>query len=321
MRISRVLASLSAVAVALSLYACDSGDGGGGGSIGSLVDAQCSAYHSCCVASGQDSSKEACVGFYNAFGATKAAAGPNAAECEALLRERTADGTFCTLGSRKDGVDICDGAFGDKKDTTSGKTAPGAACKSDSECAVVTPGATAECYYRSSFTNGSSSTTQTCAERVVRAAGEACTSTLTFDGATLSFSSGSTDGPPPTQIGICRNADGLYCGRTNKVCAPLVALGETCEGSESCADATNDCTFASGGTGSVCTAKRKIGEACSSFDRCEKGAGCKGDVCVALAPNGTACASSSECAGGSCNNQKCEGSLSSGGATICFTDK
>jgi hypothetical protein len=296
--------------------ACSDGDGGGNSSASSLIDAQCAAFDACCQAKGEASDPQSCKAFYAIFGAGSTL-GPNAAECEALLRERTADGSYCTLGAVKDGVDICHNALGDPSGgTNTGTKPPGAACNDDDEC-LAPAGGEARCSYRTTFDeNNQATTTQTCVQLTKGGAGEGpCSATVGVDGSSTSYGSSS---PPLNTTVECYQAEGLFCPQYGEQCQTYAAIGAECSGNtQQCNPLTSYCRFGSGdgGAPSSCAALLALGEACSPGDECVADAGCQNEVCTKLKANGEACAVSSECASHSCVNQKCEGY---GGGTLCF---
>lgn len=326
MNLARTFALVALTGLGTVLYGCGSDNnagtgstgfdqpgGGGTGTASGLIDALCNASQVCCVKEGSDSSKEACVAFYKAFTAG-AKVGPTAAACEQLIRQRSADGSFCEQGTDDaNGADICDGALELSGKGNTPKQKPGDTCDTESDCSVNTAGADAYCAYSSS----GGAQTSTCVEVLTAAAGEPCLYTLTVEGyRSQTFSGSGTTDPVPTSVGQCRYADKLYCDSQSKTCKPIGAVGEACTGFDSCTAEAN-CEFDSATSKQICKAKAALGEACNgSSNACVKGTGCKDKVCSALLPNGSACTLSSECANSICNNSKCSGGSSK---SLCFS--
>lgn len=306
--------------LAINFAGCSDGDGGSGASsTSSLIDAQCAASDMCCKAAGNESDPASCKQFFTLFGAN-AQLGPDAAACEALLRERTADGTYCSLGTKKDGVDVCKNAWITSSNSGTNGTKPaGAECNDDDECAAPA-GGEGRCDYRTTWDeNNQATTTQTCVQVKPGAAGEGPCGASVQDNGSSSTSYGSSQERLNTFV-ECYEKDGLYCPEYGQPCKAFAAIGESCTGSfgGGCNPSTAYCNYASGtdGSGPVCALRIAVGEACTSGQTCVAGAGCQNDLCVALKASGEPCEVSSECAGNSCVNKVCSGS--SGGATLCF---
>lgn len=330
MKLARVLAMLSVLALGTSLAACsDSGNAGtgstslggpsGGGSATGLIDALCTALHSCCVADGKESSRDACVTFYTALSAN-AKLGPNAAACESYLRQHAGDGQVCEGGLQGDD-DICEDALELNDKGSTPKRALGQTCDFEDDCAVATPGAKADC--RHDFNGGS--TVTACVELVTVQAGAPCGYSMTDDGypSQVFGSSTPSDDPPTYTYGICQFKDGLFCDGTTRTCKAFGNIGEPCTGFDSCVKAAT-CQYEQSSSKQVCVARAAIGEACSnsSSESCVEGAACKDKICVAQKKAGEACALSSDCLSSYCKDAKCEGNGgSSGSGLICFTAK
>jgi hypothetical protein len=295
--------------------ACSDGDSSGS-SVNSLIDAQCAALDSCCKADGQASDPQACKAFYSAFGAG-ATVGPNAGECEALLRERTADGSVCTLGTRKDGVDVCNGALGSASGSAAGTKAPGTPCEDDDEC-LAPAGGEGRCDYRTTYdANNQSTTTQTCVQTRKGQAGEGpCSATVYAQGGSGTSYGSNTERLDSTVE--CYETDGLYCPQYGETCRAYVGVGEACGGPDSaaCNPTTSYCRYTDTDGNSLCVARLAVGESCTPSDQCQTGARCTNGACLALKQTGEACELGSECASSTCVNKKCSGS--SGGLSLCF---
>jgi hypothetical protein len=282
-----------------------------------LIDAQCAAFDLCCQATGEPSDPASCKAFFALF-AGGSSVGPNAAACEALLRERTADGSYCTLGAVKDGVDICHNALGDASDnTSSGTKPPGALCEDDDEC-LAPAGGTARCASKTTFDDQhQSTTTRSCAQTTRGGLGDGpCSSTVRADGSSSVSYSSNTE-PLDTTV-ECYEADGLFCPMYGQTCESYAEIGKECaDHSRLCNPRTSFCRSNGSGAQSICTALRAVGETCTGSSECGSETSCREGVCAPLKQNGEACSVSSECASDSCVNLKCGGY---GGGTLCFHD-
>ena len=89
------------------------------------------------------------------------------------------------------------------------------------------------------------------------------------------------------------------------ICVELAALGERCQGSESCVSEDLYCDdFRLDDTEATHTCKTYPGrgESCSHRNRCAEGSRCNDqDICSALLPDGEPCETYHDCASGYCD--------------------
>lgn len=295
--------------------ACGSSDGGGDGAAGgaggsssgaaaSLIDAQCSATDVCCQSSGTPQDHASCVAFYS-LGDPEVDP-DRAAACTQALRDRTADGTYCTNGTLKDGVDPCAGVLSNAKPTAT----TGEKCAVDHDCATTAPDSTPYCDFR--IPNGMV-TVQQCVDVTVGRAGDACLFTL-VDGQPH-FLDAAGNPPVATLIASCNRNLGLICDPTTYTCGPTAATGAACREDLECGDA-DWCSFDSMTDGMTCVPRLADGADCADVfpSKCGRSSFCS-TTCQPLGQPGAACTTSEQCASGFCSAGKCQGLTS----PLCLT--
>ena len=197
-------------------------------------------------------------------------------------RQKCAKGLYCTAS------DVCTRgtAYAALNETCGAQRAcgPGLVCKSGTCAQRASAGGA--CAARSDCLTGLACVGGVC-EQFLGTVGETCeTATLRFCEEGLFCSD-----PTSSGVGTCavlrvsgescaansECVESQFCGGTPSQCRPRLVLNATCTAPEEC-QPTLYCNAGS------CTAKKKGGEACVSFDECLSGCGagvCNPDVCAA----------------------------------------
>lgn len=264
----------------------------------SLATVYCAAQDACCATDGRTNDGPRCRADVASQLDPKKLGTPEAAACEALLRARTADGTYCERSTYENGVYVCSGIF------RTGDTVPsvpvGAVCKVGRDCLSPSPEVDAICVPSSwSGLLNPPPIPSICIEVRGGALGEGpCVRTRTGDD--LTYLSPSQLSPPPLQALACDRGDGVYCERQTKTCRPTVAAGEPCEVDEQCASPDLACLYRPGQPSYLCVPRRALGASCGPDDRCVFGAGCESGACVRKKRFAESCRQGSECDSGIC---------------------
>jgi hypothetical protein len=233
-----------------------------------FVNDLCALHQPCCASI--PGAASTCVARTSTFARGKTFDAVRARECLEAVRAESRVVGYCGRGP--EGV-ACAGVFKDV-----GARAPGASCRTTSECAnavdaegvCVASGAGARC-------------------RQVRRGkeGDACVGTRAL-GSTV------VPEPPPAEgAALCFVADGLLCDPATTKCVRRGAVGAACtDAPGACVDAA----FCS--AGKACTARVAKGGKCSVPDACAAGSVCSGGAdgtCVAVLGEGGACIRGDEC--------------------------
>ncbi len=264
----------------------------------SLAVAFCAARDACCAADGRTNDGPTCRRETAAQLDPTKLGTPQAAECEALLRARTADGTYCERSTYENGVYVCAGLFlgGD----TIPSVAKGEVCRSTLEC--LSPGAEVDVACVPSSWSGELNhppIPNICIEVRIGKLGEGpCVRTRT--GLDLQYLDPSSLSPPPLAGLACDRADGIYCDHYTETCQPTARAGEACETDRQCASPDLACLYRVGQSTYLCLPRRSLGESCGSDDRCVFGAGCESGTCVRKKRVTQSCSRGSDCDSGVC---------------------
>jgi Dickkopf-like protein len=183
-----------------------------------------------------------------------------------------------------------------------GSTAPGQLCRSKADCAG-SPGAVTVC-------DG------ICLLVTPGQAGDGpCLGVVKTDGL-VSVAAGLQPTPPPIVTGVvCEQRTGLYCeGPTDRApmtCARLLAGGEACDYSDSCASGICNGGQFNGSFTGTCAPVASTGQACGDLTSgiCDDASYCDSSqaarVCVAKLPTASACIGDDMCTSGHCVSGAC----------------
>jgi len=198
----------------------------------------------------------------------------------------------CLAAVRSGTCNVTDGFESSCRGVFNGTVAGGGVCASSAECRRP-EGGIALCE------------SGICSPRPRGTAGDACSSTCTESGSSISCSStvtavGGSGGSPSAGPSGCYTNDGLTCGTTG-TCVPLAQVSEPCT-SLSCVKGAF-CDFKTG----LCAPVLTVGSDCSGSNDCEASAYCDLSTrkCATKKPDGASCQSSSECAGKACTSGRC----------------
>ena len=282
------------------VMACSSGGSGTGSasSAQSFVQQYCALTSGCCEKQGKKPDQLKCEQFYTVFTAQAAYDPIKGQQC---LDASRADATLCEGSS--DATDAaCEGVF-EQSGAAAGSKQPGEDCEDDDECASSNDG-DVDCSFRSS--NGA--TIRKCQVQVRAKENDDCVGDKRVGDSFTSGGSSELD-----RVGICWEADGLYCDFQSKKCVKRVAVGDPCQSfSVQCVTGARCDT-----TDRVCVALKGSGETCtpseSTFDaECQEKLYCSESTskCTPVLAAGAACTKDVECRPGGCVNGKCSGGSS-----------
>lgn len=286
--------ALAAASIVVALVACGGGDDPTGTDADVFIREYCGLTAKCCDPGHGDDPGE-CADSFSAFNAffPRPYDAAKANGCLAKLRATTT----CEFS---DAEEACAGVFGDS--SPSGKTPPGGACQTKSDCAPSSEGQSV-CTYLS---GGSSAI---CQLSVSGGEGAMCDGTK-GDNYT-SWVDAST--PTGSRVVVCERASDLVCDGKTRSCKRLRDPGEAC-------DTTSDCKSELC-LGSKCLARAEIGESCASTS-CIEAAYCSpaaaGTTCVEKRAAGVPCTSFTECKSGNCMAGTCK-SYSTSPPLGCFS--
>jgi hypothetical protein len=288
--------SASMIVTASLVLACSSGSGSGGSggsaAIDTFIGQFCDLVGSCCPKEQKTYDQQRCRATFvvtTVAGTTYDSV--KADTCLSRMRAEQTKPDFCKAGlpggTKALCLDVIAGA-------ATGTSAPGAACKTTSDCAASTEG-NVHCTTVSSDTK----TTTTCELEVQGKEGDDCDGTLD-EGLANTLSSGKTG----TRVVVCDLERGIYCANTKK-CAPLQAAGGPCEGSTiyGCVKGA----YCDSKT-KACIAQKPAGAACvGSIFECAAGHFCDGTTmtCTPQVEVGAACKQEVDCRYGSCLTGVC----------------
>ncbi len=266
----------------------EAGAGGGDSAVtrSALILAACNARNACCSSAGKSNDRAKCVAELEALPAAKYPLPYNAAKCLAMMKERTKDGSYCSLGLTEDGTfpcrDVLPFSSSDKP------PAPlGAACFDGGDCGF-TEGTEPGC------AQGSGG--KVCVEVVEAKEGEACRFSEDRMGWLVGSASGDT-----TPSGVCRWRQGLWC-------APEGTCKKHVTGDEKCGLRDEAC-LSERCDSNKCKAVPALGASCAEdfLSPCEPGAVCLNKKCSKLKLDGESCLSDKYCLSYQCSDGVCAG--------------
>jgi hypothetical protein len=261
--------ALAAAVLCTAGLACDSEEsslpaGGGNGDVDRLVRAICTTYRDCCRKAGhgieplaacESVFKQEASAFHFVEQGTSAFDPIALERCLAALERATQKCSFTEVNS------ACNGLFVGTRDE-------GAPCENVAECRSSTP---VVCVVPQLADGGRGS--GTCRQAPRAQLGAPCHSTCESDEDCRSTSFTSV---PDRPLGLCHEADGLYCESSS--CARHVALGGSCTYDMQCGP-TGSCSEESGPAG-TCLALVPAGAACERSTQCERPLACLAGRCA-----------------------------------------
>ena len=296
----RMGSALALVAVGVLAGACSSSSDNSAAAQ-EWVAKYCDLLMPCCTKYGLASDGRQCRSLFGSL-----TVGYDATAGDACLREMRAaqaNPDFCGGGGGNKLAPSCEKVF---PRSSGGTKKPGDACSTDSECATSAQGRVS-C---ASKTETGGARTSVCQVAIAGKEGDGpCSGTV--DG-NVTFGSGYSPSPPPSQTFVCEVKDGVDCPSTLSStdpppkCVRIGEIGSPCTssfGSNSCVKAAY-CDSAD----KTCKARIAVGEACFKFSSdCAIGAYCDDTTlkCTPAVAEGAACTTSEQCLSRNCDNKKC----------------